>query len=121
MREVWIRALQLGSAHCCSWVRMLGRAGVREEVVCCCDSVRLRAQAPAWGQEWEVSVRWSRQNLLFLECLFSGVFMGGVLKVWALTHPLQLSHRKGRKSSWWQKGIWQWAPMASTSPTDILL
>jgi hypothetical protein len=36
-------------------------------------------------------------------------------------YPLQLSQRKGRRSSWWQKGIWQWAPIASTSPVDILL
>lgn len=36
-------------------------------------------------------------------------------------YPLQLSHLKGRRSSWRQNGIWQWAPIASTSPVDILL
>lgn len=36
-------------------------------------------------------------------------------------YPLQLSQRKGRRSSWWQKGIWQCAPIASTSPVAILL
>jgi hypothetical protein len=36
-------------------------------------------------------------------------------------YPLQLSQRKGRRSSWRQKGIWQCAPIASTSPVDILL
>ena len=36
-------------------------------------------------------------------------------------YPLQLSHLKGKRSSWRQKGIWQWAPIASTSPVDILL
>lgn len=36
-------------------------------------------------------------------------------------YPLQLSQRKGRRSSCRQKGIWQWAPIASTSPVDILL
>ena len=63
-----MRVLQRGEEHCCSWVRMLGlpaeeEEGLREEEVCCCP-IRLRAQAPAWGQEWEDSVRWSRQNLL---------------------------------------------------------
>jgi hypothetical protein len=36
-------------------------------------------------------------------------------------YPLQLSHLKGKRSSWRQKGIWQCAPIASTSPVDILL
>jgi hypothetical protein len=36
-------------------------------------------------------------------------------------YPLQLSHLKGSRSSWRQKGIWQCAPIASTSPADILL
>lgn len=36
-------------------------------------------------------------------------------------YPLQLSHLNGRRSSCRQKGIWQWAPIASTSPVDILL
>lgn len=36
-------------------------------------------------------------------------------------YPLQLSHLNGRRSSWRQKGIWQCAPIASTSPVDILL
>jgi hypothetical protein len=36
-------------------------------------------------------------------------------------YPLQLSHLKGKRSSWRQKGIWQWAPIASTSPVDIAL
>ena len=36
-------------------------------------------------------------------------------------YPLQLSHLKGRRSSCLQKGIWQCAPIASTSPVDILL
>ena len=38
-----------------------------------------------------------------------------------LSHPLQLSHLNGKKSSCRQKGIWQCAPIASTSPTDILV
>ena len=36
-------------------------------------------------------------------------------------YPLQLSHLKGKRSSWRQKDIWQWAPIASTSPVDIAL
>ena len=39
----------------------------------------------------------------------------------SLTHPLQLSHRKGKKSSCRQNDIWQCAPIASTSPNDISL
>jgi hypothetical protein len=38
-----------------------------------------------------------------------------------MPYPLQLSHLKGKRSSWRQKGIWQWAPIASTSPVDIAL
>lgn len=38
-----------------------------------------------------------------------------------MPYPLQLSHLKGRRSNWRQKGIWQCAPIASTSPVDILL
>ena len=38
-----------------------------------------------------------------------------------LTYPLQLSHLNGKKSSWRQKGIWQCAPMASTSLVAIVL
>lgn len=38
-----------------------------------------------------------------------------------MPYPLQLSHLKGKRSSWRQKGIWQCAPIASTSPVDIAL
>ena len=37
------------------------------------------------------------------------------------TYPLQLSHLKGKKSSRWQKAIWQCRPIASTSPCDMLV
>lgn len=40
---------------------------------------------------------------------------------WDVPYPLQLSHLKGRRSSCRQKGIWQCAPIASTSPVSILL
>lgn len=38
-----------------------------------------------------------------------------------MPYPLQLSHLNGKRSSWRQKGIWQCAPIASTSPVDIAL
>jgi hypothetical protein len=120
-RGVLMRVLQLGSAHCCSWVRMLGFAERGELLLGpWFRAARLRAHSPALGHSWEVSLRWSRQN-----------FLGRVLVRLALgddddvretcPYPLQLSQRKGRRSSWRQKGIWQWAPIASTSPVDILL
>lgn len=67
-------------------------------------------------------MRWSRQNLLDEERCVSEVVDGWLgCERRARPYPLQLSQRKGRRSSWWQKGIWQWAPIASTSPVDILL
>lgn len=47
--------------------------------------------------------------------------VGWLVGMGNVPYPLQLSHRKGKRSSWRQKGIWQWAPIASTSPVDILL
>lgn len=62
---VLISVLQLGSAHCCSWVRMFGFA---ERGVLLVGprlaAARLRAHSPALGHSCAVSVRWSKQNFL---------------------------------------------------------
>lgn len=64
-RGVLISVLQLGSVHCCSWVKMLGFAE-RGTLLFgpWLAAARLRAHSPALGQSCVVSLRWSRQNLL---------------------------------------------------------
>lgn len=64
-RGVLINVLQLGSAHCCSWVKILGFAE-RGTLLFgpWLAAARLRAHSPALGQSCVVSIRWSRQNLL---------------------------------------------------------
>lgn len=61
-----------------------------------------------------------------IEAVFAGSGVSGPVVVggygwWDMPYPLQLSHRKGSRSSCRQKGIWQCAPIASTSPVSILL
>lgn len=115
-RGVSIKVLQLGSEHCCSCVRTVGLGeGFEAELRFCCSRFR-RAHSPACVHECAVSVRWSRQNLLG-DCQCTSFAR------WKTddAYPLQLSHRNGKKSSWRQNGIWQCAPMRSTSPVDILV
>lgn len=117
-RGVFINVLHAGSEHCCSWVKRFGLVeGV--EVFEAGESARAlsalaRAHAPALVHECAVSERWSRQNLLLKRLAYLSWAVGT-----RYTHPLQLSHLNGRRSSCLQNGIWHWAPIASTSPTDM--
>jgi hypothetical protein len=118
-RGVLISVLQAGSAHCCSWVKMFGFAERGTLLLGpWLAAARLRAHSPALGHSCVVSDRWSRQNLLGVVLVRLRLGDSGVRNV---PYPLQLSHLKGSRSSWRQKGIWQCAPIASTSPADILL
>ncbi len=57
-----MRVLHDGAEHCDSCVRIVGFGAVVVLVEDIC--IRERAHAPSLGQAWDVSVRWSRQNLL---------------------------------------------------------
>jgi len=98
---------------------MFGREGIGFDVVGPRFAAAFRrAHAPASGHWCAVSERWSKQYFLDHVLVVAALIAVGIGDV---PHPLQLSHLNGRKSSWWQKAIWQCAPIASTSPTDILL